>query len=74
MSAPPLTDEWRTDWHLVAHVDELPASDPMQVVVAGICLQVRNAASGLSVSSLERSYPVMVVDGEIFVLLSDEPD
>ena len=74
MSMPPITDEWRTDWHLVARVDQLPASGELQVVVAGIPLRLSNQASGLSARGEGRSYPLMVVDDEIFVLLSDEPD
>lgn len=73
MSMPPFTDEWRTDWHLVAHVDQLPASGDMDLVVAGVRLRVGNDASGLTARGDGRSYPLMVVDGEIFVLLSDEP-
>ena len=74
MSMPPFTDEWRMDWHLVAHVDQLPASGEIHVVVAGVRLRVSNGASGLTARADGRSYPLMVVDGEIFVLLSDEPD
>ena len=74
MSMPPFTDEWRTDWHLAARVDQLPASGDLRVVVAGITLLLSNQASGLSARGDGRSYPLMVVDDEIFVLLSDEPD
>lgn len=74
MTLPPIPDDWRTNWHLAAHLDKLTAGDAVAVTVAGIALQIRYEESGLTARSEERAYPVMVVDEEIFVLLSDEPD
>jgi hypothetical protein len=74
MSLPPIPDDWRTDWHLAAHIDQLASSDAVDVDVAGILLRIEYGESGLSACSDARAYPVMVVDDEIFVLLSDEPD
>ncbi len=74
MNLPPIPDDWRTNWHLAAHLDKLTASDAVDVTVAGISLHIRYEESGLTARSDERAYPIMVVDEEIFVLLSDEPD
>jgi hypothetical protein len=74
MNPPPIPEDWRTDWHLAAHLDQFANVDAVDVEVAGIALHITNSASGLTVRSDERAYPVMVVDDEVFVLLSDEPD
>jgi len=74
MNLPPFPDDWQTDWCLAARLDQFAASDDVDVTVAGIRLHIRNAKSGLTARSDERDYPVMVVDDEIFVLLSDGPD
>ena len=74
MNLPPILDDWRTHWHLAAHLDRLTASDSLDVTLAGILLHIKNEESGLSARSDERAYPVMVVDDEIFVLLGDGPD
>ena len=74
MNPPPIPDDWRTDWHLAAHLDQLTASDAVEVTVAGISLQIRYEESALTARSDARAYPLMVVDDEIFVLLGDGPD
>jgi len=74
MNLPPIPEDWRTHWHLAAHLDQFTASDAIDVTVAGISLHIGNAVSGLSARSDARAYPVMVVDDEIFVLLGDGPD
>ena len=74
MNVPLMPDEWRTNWHLVANLDQLAADDTADVTVAGIRLKIEYEESALIARSHERTYPVMVVDDEIFVLLSDEPD
>ena len=74
MNSPPIPDDWPTNWHLVAHVDQLAAGGVIDVVVAGVRVQIGDDGSGLSASGDGRAYPLMVVDDEIFVLLSDEPD
>jgi len=74
MNPPPIPDDWRTQWHLAAHLDKLTASDTVDVTVVGIVLHIRYEESGLIAHSDERAYPLMVVDDEIFVLLGDEPD
>lgn len=74
MTIPPIPDEWRTNWHLAGHVDQLGDGATMDVTVAGMSLQVSNEASGLVARAGERRLPVMVVDDEIFVLLSDVPE
>ena len=74
MNLPPIPDDWRTDWHLVAHLDQLTASDAVDITVSGILLQIGYEQSVLTARSDERAYPVMVVDDEIFVLLGDDPD
>lgn len=74
MSLPPIPEDWRTDWRLAAHLDELPDDASIDVTVDGITLRIRNASSGLTARSNARDYPVMVVDDEVFVLLGDVPD
>jgi len=74
MSLPPIPEDWRTDWRLAAHLDELPGDASIDVTVDGIALRICNASSGLTASSDARDYPVMVVDDEVFVLLGDVPD
>lgn len=74
MNLPPIPDDWRTDWHLAVHMDRLADGDVVEVTLAGIVIHVSDTGSGPVARSRERSYPVMVVDGEVFVLLSDEPD
>jgi hypothetical protein len=74
MNPPPIPDDWRTNWHLAARVDQLAAGGGIDVVVAGIRVQIGDDGSGLTARGAGRSYPVMVVDDEIFVLLGDEPD
>ena len=74
MSPPPVPEDWRTNWHLVARLDQLAGGATIDVVVAGVRVQIGDDGSGLSASGDGRAYPLMVVDDEIFVLLSDEPD
>ncbi len=74
MNLPPIPQDWRTDWHLVAHLDQFTASIVVDVTVAGILMHIRYEESVLTARSDERAYPVMVVDDEIFVLLGDGPD
>jgi len=74
MNQPPIPDDWRTNWHLAAHLDQLTASDAIEITVAGISLQIRYEKSVLTARSDARAYPLMVVDDEIFVLLGDGPD
>ncbi len=74
MNQPPVPDDWRTDWHLAAHLEQLAASEAFAVTVAGIALQIRYEESALTARSDARAYPLMVVDDEIFVLLGDGPD
>lgn len=74
MNQPPIPDDWRTNWHLAAHLDQLTASDAVEITVAGISLQIRYEKSALIARSDARDYPLMVVDDEIFVLLGDAPD
>ncbi len=74
MNQPPIPDDWRTNWHLAAHLDQLTASDAVEVTVAGISLQIRYEVSALTARTAARAYPLMMVDDEIFVLLGDGPD
>ena len=74
MSQPPIPDDWRTNWQLVARVEQLASGGAIEVVVAGTRVQICDAESGLTASSDARSFPIMVVDDEVFVLLGDEPD
>ena len=74
MNLPPIPDDWQTDWHLAVHMDTLADGNVVEVTLAGIALHVSDSASGPVARSDERSYPVMVVDDEVFVLLSDAPD
>ncbi len=74
MNQPPIPDDWRADWHLAGHLDQLTASDAVEVTVAGITLQIRYEESALTARSDSRAYPLMVVDDVIFVLLGDGPD
>jgi len=74
MNQPPIPDDWRTNWHLAGHLDQLTASDAVEITVAGISLQIRYEKSALIARSDARTYPLMVVDDEIFVLLGDGPD
>ena len=74
MNAPAFPEDWRMDWHLAARLGQLPASGGLDVVVAGTRLHIDNGDDGLSARGGGRSYPVMVVDDEIFVLFGDEPD
>jgi hypothetical protein len=74
MNPPPIPDDWRTNWHLAAHLDQLTASDAVEVTVAGISLLIRYEESALTAHSDGRVFPLMVVDDEIFVLLGDGPD
>lgn len=71
MNLPPMPEDWRTDWHLAANLDQLTGDDVLEVTVAGIVLHIANTTSGLTARSDERAYPVMVVDDEVFVLMSD---
>lgn len=74
MNLPPIPEEWRTDWHLAANLDELMGDDVLDVTVAGVLLHISNTKDGLSACSDARAYPVMVVDDEVFVLMSDARD
>jgi len=74
MSPPPIPDDWRTNWQLVAHLDQLLSGGVIDVVVAGTRVHISDDGSGLTASSDARTYPTMVVDDEIFMLLGDEPD
>ena len=47
MNPPPIPDDWRTDWHLAAHLDQLATNDAVEVTVAGISLQIRYEESAL---------------------------
>ena len=73
MNSPPIPDDWPTNWHLVAYLDQLTAGGVIDVVVAGNRVHIGDDGSGLTVRCDGRTYPVMVVDEEIFALLSDEP-
>ena len=74
MNPPPFPDEWRTNWHLAGHVDQLGDGGSLAVTVAGITLEIASDVSGLSARGGGRQFPVMVVDDEIFVLLGDDPE
>lgn len=74
MNLPPIPEDWRTNWHLAAHLDQLPSNGAVDVTVAGIALHIRSEDSGLTARGDERAYPVMVVDDEVFVLLGDASD
>ena len=74
MNLPPIPDDWRTDWHLAAHMSDLAGGGAIDVTVAGTVIHVTNTDTGPTAHSDERAYPVMVVDDEVFVLMSDEPD
>ena len=74
MNQPPIPDDWPTNWHLAGRLEQLADSDAVQVTVAGVALQIRYEESTLIARSDARSYPLMVVDDEIFVLLGDELD
>jgi hypothetical protein len=74
MNLPPFADGRKTDWHLAAHVDQLPARGQIDIIAEGVRLHIKDDDSGVTARGDGRSYPVMVVDGEIFVLLSDERD
>lgn len=73
MNGAPFPDDWQTNWHLVARVEQVTSDAGVQVTVAGIQLTIRNEANGLIARSRKRAYPIMVVDDEIFVLLGDAP-
>ena len=73
MNSPPIPDDWPTKRHLVAYVEQLTAGGVIDVVVARNRAQIGDDESGLTARCNGRSYPVMVVDDEIFALLSDEP-
>jgi hypothetical protein len=74
MNPPPIPDDWRTHWHLVAHLDQLAAGGVIDVVVAGTRVQISDDGSGLTANGDGRVYPVMVVDDEIFMFSGDESD
>jgi hypothetical protein len=74
MNLPPIPEDWRTDWHLAANLDQFSGDQTVDVTVAGIVLHMKNTEGGLTACSDERNYPVMVVDDEVFVLMSDGPD
>ena len=74
MAPPPIPEDWRTDWHLAAHLDQLTDDAVFEVIVEGVALSIVNSNEGLSARSEARDYPVMVVDDEVFVLMSDVPD
>ena len=74
MSPPPVPEDWRTNWHLVAHLDQLAGGGTVNVVVAGTRARISDDGSGLIASGEGRTFPVMVVDDEIFMLLGDEPN
>ena len=74
MSPPPIPEDWRTNWHLVARLEQLAGGGTIDVVVAGVRAQISDDGAGLTASGDGRTYPVMVVDEEIFVLMGDEPD
>ena len=74
MAPPPIPEEWRTDWHLAAHLEQLIGDESLEVTVEGVALRITNSSDGLSARSAVRDYPVMVVDDEVFVLMSDAPD
>jgi hypothetical protein len=72
MNSPPIPDDWPTNWHLVAYVDQMTAGGVIDAAVAGNRLQIGDDGSGLTARCDRRTYPFMAVDDEIFVLLSDE--
>ena len=74
MAPPPIPEHWRTDWHLAAHLDQFTDDESLEVSVEGVALRITNSSEGLSARSEARDYPVMVVDDEVFVLMSDAPD
>ena len=69
MNSPPIPDDWPTNRHLDAYVDQMTVGDD---VAAGNRVQIGDDASGLTTRCDRRTYPVMVVVDEIFVLVSDE--
>ncbi len=73
INSPPILDDWPTNWHLVAYLDQLTAGGVIDVVVAGNRVQIGDDGSGLTARCDGRTYPVTVVDDEIFALFSDEP-
>jgi hypothetical protein len=73
MNSPSIPDDCPTKRHLDAYLDQMTAGDVIDVVVAGNRVQIGDDGSGLTARCDGRTYPVMVVDDEIFVLLSDEP-
>ncbi len=73
MNSPPIPDDWPTNRHLVACLDQLTAGGVIDVVVAGNRVQIGDDGSGLTACCDGRTYPVKVVDDETFALLSDEP-
>lgn len=73
MSPPPVPEDWRRNWHLVAHLDQLAGGGSIDVVVVGVRARIEDDGSGVVASGEGRTYPVMVVDDEIFMLLGDEP-
>lgn len=74
MSPPPVPEDWRWNWHLVAHLDQLAGDGTIDVVVAGTRARISDDGSGLIASGEGRTYPLMVVDDEVFMFLGDEPD
>jgi len=72
--APPIPEDWRTDWHRAAHLDQLPGDESLEVFVEGVALSLTNSRDGLTARSDVRDYPVMVVDDEVYVLMSDAPN
>ena len=73
MMQSPILDEWRTDWHLVCRTDRVATDRTLDILIGGIRLHVSSENGRIVAHSDDRSYPVMVVDDEIFVLLSDAP-
>ena len=74
MAPPPIPEDWRTDWHLAANLDAFTDDQVLEVTVEGVALRLTNSSEGLSARSAARDYPVMVVDDEVFVLMSDAPE
>ncbi|MDX1431593.1 MAG: hypothetical protein R3286_03995 [Gammaproteobacteria bacterium] len=68
-----MLDKWRIDWHLAGSLRTLGERGSIEVRVGELEVSVRDEDGRLVARSAGREHPVMVVDDEIFVLLSDAP-
>jgi hypothetical protein len=46
MNLPPIPDDWRTDWHLAAHMNDFAGGGAIDVTVAGTVIRARLSGHG----------------------------